>query len=247
MILASTPSLPPTRLTLGVHEVHVWRALLELDPQEFDRLQVTLSPDELARAARFHFSRDRQHFIAARGILRDILSRYVRRSAAELDFSYSSFGKPKLATDCSATGLRFNLSHSDRIALYGVALEREVGIDVERIEPKFAEDGIAEKFFSRNEFTKLRSLPTSARLQGFFNCWTRKEAYVKARGAGLYIPLESFEVSLAPDEQAAFLSKGESGWSLRALTLDPDYAAAIAVEGNDWELRLWQWQIPSAQ
>jgi 4'-phosphopantetheinyl transferase len=247
MILASTPSLPPARLTLGVNEVHVWRAFLELDPQEFDRLQVTLSPDELARAARFRFSRDRQHFIAARGILRDILSRYLARPAAELGFSYSSFGKPKLAPDCSATGLRFNLSHSDRIALYGVAIEREVGIDVERMEPKFAEDGIAEKFFSRNEVARLRSLPTSARLHGFFNCWTRKEAYVKARGEGLNIPLESFEVSLAPDEQAAFLSKGESGWSLQALTLDPDYAAAIAVEGSDWELRLWHWQIPSAQ
>jgi 4'-phosphopantetheinyl transferase len=247
MILPSAPSLPPTRLTLGGNEVHVWRARLELDPQEFDRLQVTLSPDEVGRAARFHFSRDRQHFIAARGILRDILSRYLGRSPAELDFCYSSFGKPKLAADCSADGLRFNLSHSDHIALYAVARQRELGIDVERIEPKFAEDGIAEKFFSRNEVAKLRSLPTSARLHAFFNCWTRKEAYVKARGAGLYIPLESFEVSLAPDEPAAFLSEGESGWSLQALTLDPDYAAAIAVEGNDWELRLWQWQIPSAR
>jgi 4'-phosphopantetheinyl transferase len=247
MILASTPSLPPTRLTLGVNEVHVWRARLELDPQEFDRLQLTLSPDELGRAARFHFSRDRQHFIAARGILRDILSRYLVRSPAELDFCYSSFGKPKLAADCSADGLRFNLSHSGHIALYAVARQRELGIDVERIEPKFADDGIAEKFFSRNEVAKLRSLPTSARLHAFFNCWTRKEAYVKARGAGLYIPLESFEVSLAPDEQAAFLSKGESGRSLEALMLDPDYAAAIVVESHDWEPRLWQWQIPSAQ
>jgi hypothetical protein len=78
---------------------------------------------------------------------------------------------------------------------------------------------------------------------GLFNCWTRKEAYVKARGGGLQIPLESFDVSLAPDEQAAFLSEGEFGWSLRALPLDPDYAAAIAVEGKDWQLRLWQWQI----
>ena len=77
-------------------------------------------------------------------------------------------------------------------------------------------------------------------------CWTRKEAYVKARGAGLQVPLDSFDVSLAPDEQAAFLNEGEFGWSLRALLLDPDYAAAIAVEGKNWQLRLWQWQIPPA-
>ena len=118
---------------------------------------------------------------------------------------------------------------------------------MERIEPTFAEAKIAERFFSRNEVATLRSLPISARLHAVFNCWTRKEAYVKARGAGFYIPPESFEVLLAPGEQAAFLSKGESGWSLEAPTLDPDYVAAIAVEGNDWEFRLWQWQIPSVQ
>jgi 4'-phosphopantetheinyl transferase len=141
--------------------------------------------------------------------------------------------------------LRFNLSHSGSTALYAVACQREVGIDLERIEPKLADD-IAEKFFSRNEVATLRSLPSSARLQAFFNCWTRKEAYVKARGAGLQISLRSFDVSLAPDEQAAFLSEGQFGWSLRALRLDPDYAAAIAVEGKDWQLRLWQWQIAPA-
>ena len=245
MNVAPTSRLPPTQLILRTDEVHVWRAVLELDSQEFDRLRVTLSPDELDRAARFHFLRDRQHFIAARGILRDILSRYLKRSPAELAFSYSSFGKPKLAIECSAGDLQFNLSHSGGIALYAVARGREVGIDLERIEPKFADDGIAEKFFSRNEVAVLRSLPASARLHAFFNCWTRKEAYVKARGAGLYIPLDSFEVSLTPGEPAVFLSKGESGWSLRALTLDPDCMAAVAVEGNDWQLRLWQWQIPS--
>ena len=174
------------------------------------------------------------------------LSHGIGRAPAELHFSYASFGKPSLASDCAADSLRFNLSHSGDIALYAVARQREVGIDLERIEPKFAGDGIAERLFSRNEVAKLRSLPASARLHAFFNCWTRKEAYVKARGAGLQIPLESFDVSPAPDEQATFLSEGEFGWSLRALLPDSDYAAAIAVEGKDWQLRLWQWQIPRA-
>ena len=234
----------PARVVLDVNQVDVWRADLELGPPELYRLQQTLSPDELDRAARFYFPKDQQRFIAARGVLRDTLARYLGRSPAELHFSYASFGKPSLASDCAADNLRFNLSHSGSIGLYAVARQREVGIDLERIEPKFAGDGIAERFFSRNEVAKLRSLPASARLHAFFNCWTRKEAYVKARGAGLQIPLESFDVSLAPDEQAAFLSEGEFGWSLRALLLDQDYAAAIAVEGKDWELRLWQWQIP---
>ena len=230
---------------LDANHVDVWRADLDLRPPELYRLQKTLSPDELERAARFHFPNDQQHFIVARGVLRDILARYLGRSPAELHFSYASFGKPSLAPDFAADSLRFNLSHSGSIALYAVACQHEVGIDLERIEPKLAND-IAEKFFSRNEVAKLRSLPSSARLQAFFNCWTRKEAYVKARGAGLQISLKSFDVSLEPDEQAAFLSEGEFGWSLRALRLDPGYAAAIAVEGKDWQLSLWQWQLPPA-
>ena len=245
MNLTSNFPPAPTRLMLEVYQVDVWRADLELGPQELYRLQQTLSPDELDRIARLHFPKDQQRFIAARGILRDILARYLGRSPAELHFSYTSFGKPSLASDCAADSLRFNLSHSGSIALYAVTRQREVGIDLERIEPRFAADDIAEKFFSRNEIAAFHFLPASARLRAFFNCWTRKEAYVKARGAGLQIPLESFDVSLAPDEPAAFLSEGEFGWSLRALPLDPEYAAAVAVEGNGWQLRLWHWLIPS--
>jgi 4'-phosphopantetheinyl transferase len=241
---ATTPS--SARLTLGANEVDVWRAELEVGPAELCRLRATLSPDELARAARFHFSRDQRRFIAGRGILRDVLARYLERSPVEIHFSYGAFGKPSLAPYCAGDGLRFNLSHSDNVALYAVARVREVGIDLERIEPGFTEDGIAEKFFSRKEVACLRSLPADTRPHAFFNCWTRKEAYVKARGAGLQIPLDSFDVSLAPGEQAVFLSEAEAGWSLQALTLDPDYVAAIAVEGNDWQLRLWQWQPPPA-
>lgn len=244
MNFVPTSSLSAARLTLGVNEVDVWRADLELGPPELYRLRETLSPDELDRAARFHFPEDRQRFIAARGILRDILARYLGCPPAALHFSYSVFGKPSLASHYTAEGLQFNLSHSGSIALYAVARQREVGIDIERIEPQFAAEGIEEKFFSSNEVARLRLLPPSAQLEGFFNCWTRKEAYVKARGGGLQIPLDSFEVALAPGEPATFLSEAEPGWSLQALTLDPDYAAALAVEGNDWQLRLWQWQIP---
>ncbi|MGB2890190.1 MAG: 4'-phosphopantetheinyl transferase superfamily protein [Candidatus Acidiferrales bacterium] len=101
-----------------------------------------------------------------------------------------------------------------------------------------------QKMFAVNQHRRVVGKRQS--FQAFFNCWTRKEAYVKARGAGLQIPLGSFDVSLAPGEQAAFLSEEESGWSPQALTLDPDYVAAIAVEGNDWQLRLCQWQLPPA-
>jgi 4'-phosphopantetheinyl transferase len=134
------------------------------------------------------------------------------------------------------------LSHAGSLALFAIARNREVGVDLERIKPNLAEADIAGKFFSRNEATRLRSLPPNSQLRAFFNCWTRKEAYVKARGGGLQIPLDSFEVTIAPDEQVALLGDGALGWSLHALTLDPDFVGAVAVEGSDWKLRLWEWQ-----
>jgi 4'-phosphopantetheinyl transferase len=245
MNCAPTLSLPLFRVALGGNTVDIWTADLDLSLHEMRSLQNTLSPDERERAAKFHFARDRQRFIAARGILRDILARYLGRSPSALLFSYGPFGKPALADDC-ASDLRFNLSHSGSVALYAIA-RREIGVDVERIDSSFIEDGIEERFFSRNEVAKLRSLHASERLRGFFNCWTRKEAYVKARGDGLQISLQSFDVSLAPNESAAFLSEGESGWSLQALSLGLDHSAAVAAEGNDWGVRLRRWRMCPAE
>jgi 4'-phosphopantetheinyl transferase len=236
----------PFRSALAENTVDIWTADLDLSPHEICRLEDTLSSDERERVTKFHFARDRGRFIASRGILRDILARYLGRSPAALHFSYGPFGKPSLADDC-ASDLRFNLSHSGNAALYAVTRNREIGVDVERIDSSFVDDGIEEKFFSPNEVAKLRSLDASERPRAFFNCWTRKEAYVKARGSGLQISLQSFDVSLAPHEAVAFLSKGESGWSLLALPLGRDQAAAVAVEGNIWELRSWQWQMHSAE
>jgi 4'-phosphopantetheinyl transferase len=244
MNLSSTFSLFPAPLGLDDCVVDIWRADLEV--HELNRLQNSLSPDELDRAARLHFARDRRRFIIGRAILRDILARYLDQPPAELRFSYSAHGKPNLGRNWDSAGLRFNLSHASSLAVYAIACNREVGVDVERIEPKCAVGEIADKFFTPNETATLRSLPANLLSEAFFNCWTRKEAYMKARGAGLQIALDSFEVSLAPGEQAKFLSEGESGWSLKALPIDRGYVAAIAVEGHDWRPRFLEWQIRPA-
>jgi 4'-phosphopantetheinyl transferase len=244
MNLSSTFNLSPAPFRLHGCVVDIWRADLKVHPLELNRLQKSLSPDELDRAARSHFARDRRRFIVARAILRDILARYLDEPPAELQFSYSVHGKPSLGPNWNFAGLRFNISHASSVALYAISCNREVGIDIEQIEPKWAVWEIAEKFFTSNETTALRSLPANLLLEGFFNCWTRKEAYVKARGTGLQTALDSFEVSLAPAEQATFISEGESGWSLKALPIDRGYVAAIAVEGHDWRPRFLKWQIP---
>jgi 4'-phosphopantetheinyl transferase len=238
---------PPVELTLSSAEVHVWRACLDPAASCVERLQSTLAADELQRAARFHFTRDRRRFTVARGVLRDILGRYLGVPPSELGFHYSAYGKPALADVAAAAGLRFNVSHSHEMALFAVACGREVGVDIEYLGREIRGEEIAERFFSARERASLRALPAEVKHEAFFNCWTRKEAYIKAHGEGLSLPLDQFDVSLAPGEPAALLATRSDPrealrWSLQALTPGPGYVAALAVEGQGWHLTCWQWR-----
>lgn len=226
------------------NEVHVWRASLVSRPDRHLLWQV-LSEEERSRAGRFVFDRDREHFVVARGLLRRLLGRYLDRDPASIEFRYSAFGKPELSGALAAEGFRFNLSHSGGLALYALAREREIGVDIEQFRDNLDEMEIAERFFSRAEVAALRALPPSAENKGFFTCWTRKEAYIKAKGEGLSTPLDRFDVSLAPGQPARLLMTREAPeererWSLREIDPGPGYTAAIAVEGHDWKLRLWR-------
>ena len=171
----------------------------------FRASSTTSLADERARADRFYFARDREHFIVARGVLREILGCYLKRVPKSLCFCYGSHGKPALAGEFDGEAIRFNVSHSHGVALYAISRGRAVGIDLERIRFDLPVAEIAERFFSKREDAMLRSLPTDVQHQAFFRCWTRKEAYIKARGEGLSLPLDQFDVSLAPGEPAAVL------------------------------------------
>ena len=227
-------------------EIHVWRASLDLDPYDLDNLRSALSPDERTRADRFVLPQHRARFAAARGILRDILSRYLDCTPEGIQFHYGPSGKPALAPGSGPAEIRFNLSHSHGLALYSVARSRELGVDVELIRSRVAEERIAERFFSPAEVAALRVLPPSARTAAFFRCWTCKEAYIKAKGGGLSIALDSFDVSVTPGEPAALLGVRDdpleaARWSLEELAPGGGYAAALAAEGTGWTLRLWEW------
>jgi 4'-phosphopantetheinyl transferase len=240
---------PPKALVLGREEVHVWRADLDRTPEQVQSFLQTLATDERARAERFYFERDREHFIVARGVLRDILGRYSNREPASLSFHYGAHGKPALAGEAEGDTIRFNVSHSGGVALYAVTRGREVGVDLERMRFGVAVAEIAERFFSRREVAVLMSLPDEARHQAFFRCWTRKEAYIKARGEGLSLPLDQFDVSLAPGEPPELLRTQRdpseaSRWSIRELTPAPNYVAALAVEAHGLSLACWQWPDP---
>jgi 4'-phosphopantetheinyl transferase len=246
MFSTSSWNLPPGTLTLGSDEIHVWRASLDRPLSQVRLLLHTLSPDEQGRAERFHFQRDRERFIVARGVLRTILGRYLRTAPEQLSFRYSPYGKPALAPEFSGEMIHFNVSHSHGLALYAFTRGREVGIDLERLRPNVEEEQIAKRFFSPREIAMLRALPRDLRQHAFFLCWTRKEAYIKATGKGLSLPLDQFAVSLTPGHPAALLytqadPHAALGWSLQDLTPAPDYAAALAVEGHGWSLACWQW------
>jgi 4'-phosphopantetheinyl transferase len=237
---------PPLDLTLDLGEIHVWRVSLAQTESCLQSLQQTLSPDELTKADRFRFPKDRSQFIVSRGALRAILSRYVNISSHILRFDYNPYGKPSLIVAQGGNTLRFNLSHSRGMALIALTKNRDIGVDIEGINPNFSCLEIAEKFFSPLENSVLRSLPEHLQATAFFTCWTRKEAYIKAVGKGLSIPLNQFDVSLAPGEPAALLNVEEnpeeaSKWSLIELFPSSDMVAAVAVAGDCWKLHCWEW------
>lgn len=236
---------PPADLALSKDDVHVWRASLDLPASGVQSLQHTLAADELSRAERFHFQKDCKRFIVARGLLRAILSRYLDMEPGQLRFCYSPYGKPALATT-PGQDISFNVSHSHGLAFYAVTRGREIGVDLERIREDLDCEQIAARFFSPHENAVLRALPAKLKPEAFFNCWTRKEAYIKAKGGGLSSSLDQFDVSLAPGEPATLLkTRGDpeeaTHWSLRALRPGPGYVAALAVEGHGWRLACWQW------
>jgi medium-chain acyl-[acyl-carrier-protein] hydrolase len=224
--------------------VHVWRASLERSDDELTALEHTLSADERSRADRFCFPRDRRHYIAGRGILRALLARYLRCDPAALQFHYNPQGKPSLASGVTDP-LRFNVSHSHGVAVYGITRGREIGIDVEQVRGEVAVDQLAERFFSPREVAALRALPASERRDAFFRIWARKEAYLKATGLGLSLPLDCFDVSLVPGEAALLATRNDPAeaarWTMRELAVADGFAAAFLVEGNSWRLWCGQW------
>jgi 4'-phosphopantetheinyl transferase len=237
---------PPPALfpMLGKKDVHVWKVQLDYELPRIPTIWPLLSGEEQARANRFHFSIDRDRFVACRGLLRVLIGNYLTRPPAAIRFTTNQYGKPFLADGADKEDLQFNVSHSRQMALFALCRGREIGVDLERIEAKLADEQIAEHFFSPSEVNALRALPADRQTEAFFLCWTRKEAFVKARGEGLSLPLDEFTVSLVPGEPARLLCvKGNPDelqrWSMRNLNPGPGYAAAVVVEGSDCNLKCW--------
>jgi 4'-phosphopantetheinyl transferase len=236
-------------LTLGPEDVHLWRVDLEATSGGVPQWLPILSPDERTRASRFHRASDRHYFIAGRAILRQILGAYLDADPKTLNFAYSEKSKPALGEAHAGSNLTFNISHSGTIALLAFARSRQLGVDVEQVRRDFDTAPIAARFFSQVEQEELATLPADQRNEAFFLCWTRKEAYIKATGEGLSLPLRQFDVSLAPRAENVLLATRPdplecSRWSLRDIPVEAGYAAALCVSGTGWQLVQWSEESP---
>jgi 4'-phosphopantetheinyl transferase len=211
-------------------------ARLDIDLQH---LESTLSLGEVARADRFFNPRDRRRYVVGRGYLRQLLGEYLAIPPARIGLTATVLGKPYLAD--AQSGIRFNLAHSEDLALFAFARGREVGIDIERERPDLNWRELAKQNFAPEEYTAIASEPgTVQQREAFFRCWTRKEAYVKALGLGMQVPLARFAVTITPDPAMLLHTSHEPAqhgrWTLRGLSPAAGFAAALAVEGQNWQL-----------
>jgi 4'-phosphopantetheinyl transferase len=216
-----------------IPQVEIFWTDLDAAARALPRWQALLDDNETTRAARFRFARDRDRSIACHGVLRALLARIIGRAPQALRFDIGGHGKPAL----SDRALHFNISHSHHLALFAISRDVTVGCDIELHDERFLAENIPAHFFSPTEIAALNAMPQADRCAAFFAGWTRKEAYIKARGLGLSLPLDSFDVSLAPSAQPA-LHRGCAGWSARAFTPLPQCSAAVIAEGEDWQMNV---------
>jgi 4'-phosphopantetheinyl transferase len=231
-------------------EVHVWQVDLVAWDKEAESLLALLSAEEQERAERFKFPAPRNQYVISRALLRRALGRYLKIEAREVRFRTAKNGKPELAAD---SDLRFNLSHTQGATVLAITRKRRVGVDIERMRKDTNAMELAERFFSRPEVHWLRSQPASEAIASFFSCWTAKEAYIKAQGEGLSMPLSSFGVLPVPADARSKLQlevyndpQGSKRWSMWQLDIGPDLRAALAVEGESCRVRIGKWPQPDA-
>ena len=227
-----TSSLPSFDLDSG--DIHLYLAHLQISPHLESNIMSFLSADEITRSKSFRFLKDRSAYIAARGYLRMLLAKYIDKSPREISLSYTAEGKPFISP---SKGIHFNLSHSGNRAVLGFSKEGPIGVDIELVKREVNIDLVARHSFSMVEQQKLFSLPSEQQREAFFTCWTRKEAFIKAKGEGMSIPLDEFEVSLVPGEKpelrhAEWDPEEPSRWTFNDLPRIEGYIGAWACGGE---------------
>jgi len=228
------------------NSVHVWTVYLRKERCNIERLLQYLSTDEIERAKKFRFEKDKKRFVTVRSILRNILCSYLDILPSDIEFCYNQFGKPRISEAINMRKISFNASYSHNIALIAIALERDIGIDIEWIYRDCEHVEIANEFFSERERNVFLKLPNESKVEAFYKCWTRKEALVKAIGKGLSFSLKDFDVSFAQNDRVRILDIRSSDqkavdWNLIDINPGLAYQAALAVKGDIGTLRYYTW------
>jgi 4'-phosphopantetheinyl transferase len=218
------------------HQIHIW--LIDTNNYLSSDFAAYLDDQEIKRAQRFKFTKDRNCFIGSHAALRILLGKYCNGDPCTITYEYTANNKPILIEN---NPIKFNLSHSHDQAIIAITKSHPIGIDIEYMQTKEILSELAKRFFSNQEYAEYQNLPAAQKTLGFYNCWTRKEAFVKALGIGITCPLKSFSVNLAPDTPAKILSvhknQGDvSQWQLCGLIPKKQYCAAIAWHGPEKEL-----------
>lgn len=227
-------------LVLQDNEVHLWILRLDNFYAYAEEFLSILSPDENIRSQRYHFYKDNRNFLVSRGILRKLLASYLKTTPEEIRFNYNPYGKPYINQDLNGHNLMFNISHSGLVVLLGFTLDRQIGLDVEYHSEQLNDFHFCKSFFSSREYHDLFSLPEDSRRKAFYNCWTRKEAFIKAIGEGLSFPLNEFDVSItSPAELLEMRQNPEEKcrWSMLDIGIDESYSAAMVIDGKNFCLK----------
>lgn len=245
--------IPSTLPELHPQQIHIWQIDLAVNPNPLQHYQSLLTADELSRAQRFQFATHRQHFMVSRGVLRQLLGHYRQQPAEHLTFEYNQYGKPQLAQ--TPMPLHFNVSHSGSQALMAFTAVGAIGIDLESTDKTLEWDNICRRFFAPQEIEQIFALPPAQQKSAFFQCWTRKEAFIKARGDGLSFSLKNFAVTVTGAAKLLWCTEPDElqRWQLQALQPAPGYAAALSVEvaqdahRKPLQCHGFQWVHPNSQ
>ena len=235
---------PPADLELDVAYIDVWRSQIDLPESEIEKYAQTLSEQEQERAAKFTFPDKYEEYVVSRGLLRKALGHVLKQAPSGFQFDYTSSKKPYLSRKYNNRPISFNVSHSHGQALVAISVDRNIGIDIEKIRPDVEYEKLAKRFFSEAEHAAIMLLPLGERVAAFFATWTRKEAFVKATGKGIAFGLSEFDVNILPYEPPAMLvtrwnPADVSKWLMANIETYKNYIATLAADGGEFQMRLW--------
>lgn len=235
---------PPEETHLDKGEVHLWRISLTGNTQEIEGLSSIISLEEKDQAKRFISESAYIGFIVGRGCIRKILGGYLKINPANIQFKYSTTGKPELSSDFYDPNLQFNYSQSGNYGLLGVTDQRCIGVDIEKIREDIDFQPVAERFFTSDEVSYLTQLAEDSQRVGFFRMWTAKEAYLKATGIGLSRSFSQLDIQLLESENSdiySFLRPSDhTNWTIKWVSTYPGYISAVAVPGDIAQIKLFQ-------